>query len=75
LHDLIFGKQTLHDIGAVLNFRENTITIDSILLPIRNSVNLQIKPSVRILDAKYDKADLPLPEIVRTSCPHLTPSD
>ena len=26
-----------------------------------------------ILDAKYDKADLP--EIVRTCCPHLTPSE
>jgi len=63
----------LHDIGAVLDFREKTITIDSILLPMRNIVNLQIKPSVEILDAKYDKADLP--EIVRTSCPHLTPSE
>jgi hypothetical protein len=73
LYDLIIGKQTLHDIGAVLDFREKTITIDSILLPMRNIVNLQIKPSVEILDAKYDKADLP--EIVRTSCPHLTPSE
>ena len=73
MYDLIIGKQSLHDIGAVLDFREKTITIDSILLPMRNIVNLQIKPSVRILDAKYDKADLP--EIVRTSCPHLTPSE
>ncbi len=73
MYDLIIGKQTLHDIGAVLDFREKTITIDSILLPMRNIVNLQIKPSVEILDAKYDKADLP--EIVRTSCPHLTPSE
>jgi len=97
LYDLIIGKQTLHDIGAVLDFRGKTITIDSILLPMRNIVNLQIKPSVTralkhnafqaqepistqkaikrvigILDAIYDKADLP--EIVRTSCPHLTPS-
>jgi len=73
LNNLITGKQALHAIGAVLDFREKTITIDSILLPTRNIVNLQIKPSVRILDAKYDKADLP--EIVRTSCPHLTPSE
>jgi hypothetical protein len=98
LYDLIIGKQTLHNIGAVLNFREKTITIDSILLPIRNIVNLQVKPSVTralkhnafqaqepistqkatkrvigILDAKYDKADLP--EIVRTYCPHLMPSE
>jgi len=36
LYDMIIGKQTLHDIGAVLDFKEKTITIDSILLPIRN---------------------------------------
>ena len=46
LYDLIIGKQTLHDIGVVLDFRETTITIDSILLPMRNIVNLQVKPSV-----------------------------
>jgi len=97
LYDLIMGKQTLHDIGAVLD-REKTITIDSILLPMRNIVNLQVKPSITralkhnafqaqepistqkaikrvigMLDAKYDKANLP--EIVRTSCPHLTPPE
>jgi hypothetical protein len=98
LYDLIIGKQTLHDIGAVLDFKEKTITIDSILLPMRNIVNLQLKPSVtralrhndtchaqepvstrnatkrviEILDAKYDKANLP--EIVKDTCPHLEPS-
>ncbi len=94
LYDLIIGKQTLHDIGAVLDFKEKTITIDSILLPMRNIVNLQLKPSVtkalqhnsvqaqesvstqnatkrviEILDAKYDKANLP--EIVKDNCSHL----
>ncbi len=89
LYDLIIGKQTLHDIGAVLYFKERTITIDDILLPMRNINNLQLKPSisralklnssfaqepastrnttkriVKILDAKYDKADLP--SIVKT---------
>ncbi len=84
LYDLIVGKQTLHDIGAVLDFKEKTITIDNVLLPMRNINNLQLKPSifralklnssfaqeptstcnatkhvVEILDAKYDKADLP----------------
>jgi hypothetical protein len=33
LYDLITGKQTLHGIGAVLDFKEKTITIDDILLP------------------------------------------
>jgi len=46
LYDLIIGKQTLHEIGAVLDFKEKTITIDSILLPMRKIVNLQLKPSV-----------------------------
>ncbi len=46
LYNLIIGKQTLHDIGVVLEFQEKTITIDSILLPMRNIVNLQLKPSV-----------------------------
>jgi hypothetical protein len=89
LYDLIISKQTLHDIGAVLDFKERTITIDEILLPMRNINNLQLKLSisranisralklnssfaqepastrnatkhvVEILDAKYDKADLP----------------
>jgi hypothetical protein len=39
-------KQTLHDIGRVVDFREKTITINSILWPTRNIVNLQITPSV-----------------------------
>ena len=78
----------MHDKGAVLDFRKKTITIDSILGPTRNIVNLQVKPSITqepismqkatkrvigIIDAKYDKAEIP--EIVRTSCPHLTPSE
>jgi hypothetical protein len=46
LYDLIIGKQTLHDIGAVLDFKERTITIDDILLPMRNINNLQLKSSI-----------------------------
>jgi hypothetical protein len=46
LYDLIIGKQTLHDIGAVLDFKEKTTTIAEILLPMRNINNLQIKPSI-----------------------------
>jgi hypothetical protein len=95
LYGLIIGKQTLHDIGAVLNFNERNITIDEILLPMRNINNLQLKPSisralklnssfaqetesthnatkrfVKILDAKYDKADLS--SIVKYNCVHLS---
>jgi hypothetical protein len=97
LYDLIIGKQTLHDIGAMVDFKERIITIDDILLPMRNINNLQLKPGisrvlklnssfaqepastrnatkhvVEILDAKYDKADLP--SIVKNNCVHLSTS-
>jgi hypothetical protein len=98
MYDLIIGKQTLHDQGVVLDFKEKTIQIDKILLPMRNTTNLQLKPSitrvlrhntclaqepvstrsatmrvVEILDAKYEKADIPA--IVREYCTHLDASD
>ncbi len=93
--DLIIGRQTMHDLGVKLDFQEKTITIDKILLPMRNIINLQLKPRitralrentcfaqepistrsatkhiVEILDAKYEKADLPA--IIRENCSHLT---
>ncbi len=46
LYDLIIGKQTLHDIDALSKFKERTITIDDILLPMRNINNLPLKPSI-----------------------------
>jgi hypothetical protein len=45
-YDLILGKQTLHDLGVVLDFKEKTITIDEIILPMRNINNLQLKSSI-----------------------------
>ncbi len=62
-YNLIIGKQTLHDIGAVLDFKEMTITIDDILLPMRNINNLQLKPSIsRVLNSlsAMDGRDHPL---------------
>jgi hypothetical protein len=99
MYDLIIGKQTLHDIGTVLDFKDRSITIDNTLLPMRNIATLQLnssitralrqnracclaqepfstkdgtKRAIAILDAKYDKADLPA--IIRDNCSHLTPS-
>jgi hypothetical protein len=46
LYNVIIGKQTFHDIGAMLDFKEKTITIDDILLPMRNINNLQLKSSI-----------------------------
>ena len=98
MFDLILGKATLHELGAVLDFNEKTIQKDEILLPMRNIVKLQLKPCitralqvnalhakepvstqsatkrvVEILDAKYEKPDLPV--IVRKSCSHLEASE
>jgi hypothetical protein len=46
MYDLIIGKQTMHYLGVVLDFQERTITIDKILLPVRNIANLQPKPRI-----------------------------
>ncbi len=98
MYVLIIDKHTLHNLGVVLDFKEKTIQLDKILLPMRNIANLQFEPSitralghntclaqepistcraikrvVKILDAKYEKADLPA--IVRENYLHLKPSD
>jgi hypothetical protein len=60
LYNLIIGKQTLHDIGTMLDFKERIITIDDILLPIRNINNLQLKPSIyRVLKLNSSFAQEP----------------
>jgi hypothetical protein len=46
LYDIIIGKQTFHNIKVVLDFKEKTIDIESILVPMRNIVNLQLKPCI-----------------------------
>ncbi len=46
MYDLIIGKQTRQDLGVKLDFQEKTMTIDNILLPMRNIVNLQLKPRI-----------------------------
>jgi hypothetical protein len=46
LYNLILGKQTLYDLVVVLDFKEKTITLDNILLPMRNINNLQLKPTI-----------------------------
>jgi hypothetical protein len=88
----------MHNLGVVLDFKESTIQINEILLPMRDITNLQLKTSisqalkrnanfaqepvsthnatkrvVEILDAKYEKADIPA--IVRDNCSHLSATD
>jgi hypothetical protein len=98
MYDLIIGKQTMHNLGVKLEFHKEIISIDKILLPMRNIANLQLKPRitralrentcfaqepistrsttklvVEILDAKYEKADLPA--VIRENCSHLKASN
>ncbi len=99
MYDLIIGMQTMHNLSRVkLDFQEKTITMDEILLQIRNIVNLQLKPRitralrentffaqepistrsktkclVEILDAMYEKANLPA--IIRKNFSHLKASN
>jgi hypothetical protein len=46
MYDLIIGKQTMHHLGVKLDFQEKIITIDEILLPMRNIANMQLKPRI-----------------------------
>ena len=46
MYDCIIGKQTMHDLGVKLDFQEKTITIEEILLPMRNIANLQLKSRI-----------------------------
>ncbi len=46
MYDLIISKQTMHNLGVVLDFKESTIQIDKIILPMRDIANLQLKTSI-----------------------------
>ena len=79
-YDLIIGVKSMIDLGCILDFKDQKVTIDEIVLPMRphdsfpsqNDLNSQFrellepssmrqstKRTVEILDAKYEKADLP----------------
>ena len=96
--DLIIGTKTMNDLGIILDFSANLITINSIKLPMQSinklpvsdkealgfnnslaknqepkSTELATQRIVQILDAKYEKADLP--DIVKNNCTHLNPEE
>jgi hypothetical protein len=81
MYDLIIGKQTMHDLGVKLDFQEKTITIEEILLPMRNIVTLQLKPRItRALRENTCFAQEPISTrsattIIRGNCSHLTASN
>jgi hypothetical protein len=48
-YDLIPGTETMKELGIILNFTEKIITIDEIILPMRNINNLQGSSILRAL--------------------------
>lgn len=90
-YDLILGIETLSEFGAILDFRDNEITIDNQTIAMRGADGLadhkelrntymeaveplatkeETERVVRILDAKYEPADLP--KVVEENCSHLS---
>ena len=93
VYDLIIGVETMANLGCILDFQNNEITLDSTMLPMRplrsfmdqkklNSIFQKFEEAsitkvlddctVKILDAKYEKADLP--RVVGENCYHLSTS-
>jgi hypothetical protein len=69
MYDLIIGKQTMHNLGVVLDFQEKIIKIDKTLLPMRNIANLQLKPSfTRALRENTCFAQEPISTLSATKC-------
>ncbi len=48
-YDLILGIETVKEFGIILNFRDKMLTIDEIILPMRNINNLQGSSILRAL--------------------------
>ncbi len=48
-NDLILGTETMKEFGIILNIRDKMITIDDIILPMRNINNLQGSSILRAL--------------------------
>ncbi len=69
LYNLSLGKQTLHNLGGGLDFKEKTIIMDEILLPTRNINNLQLKSSIsRVLKSNTSFSQEPASTQGTTEC-------
>jgi hypothetical protein len=55
-YDLILGTNTMKEFGIILNFRDKMITIDEIILPMRNINNLQGSSILRALRHNHSLA-------------------
>jgi hypothetical protein len=55
-YDLIFGTEAMKELGIILKFRDRMITIDEIILPMRNINNLQGSSILRALRHNHSLA-------------------
>jgi hypothetical protein len=55
-YDLILGTEIMKEFGIILNFRDKVITIDEIILPMRNINNLQGSSILRALRHNHSLA-------------------
>ncbi len=66
--DLIFGTVTMKEFGIILNVRDKMITIDEIILPMRNINNLQGSSILRVLRHNHSLAMEPQSTQDATKC-------
>ena len=66
-HDLILGCKSMKELGVVLDFKTKTITIDEIILPMRNINGLQKSNKIRMLKLNNSLAKEPKSTLDATS--------
>jgi hypothetical protein len=67
-YDLILGTKTIKEFGIILNFKDKTITIDQIILPMRNINNLQGASTLCLLKLNHSLAMEPQSTQDTTQC-------
>ena len=60
IYDLIIGIESLANLGAILNFADNSITIDNVVLP--------MKPHDQLIDLKVLQAQYQVPDEPALTC-------
>ncbi len=67
-YDLILGTVSMKEFSIILNFRDKMITIDEIILPIRNINSLQGSSMLRVLRHNHSLAMKPQSTQDATKC-------
>jgi hypothetical protein len=67
-YDLILGTVSMKEFGIILNFRDKMITIDEVILPMRNINNLQGSSMLRALRHDHSLAMEPQSTQDATEC-------